>query len=376
MNANNSGTSNTGSQSNPNTQTQAMLPPGIDANMIAAILAALQASGVSAQTQSTTTKAAKIKIKEPDTYDGKNRGGDTKRFILSCENDFQARSNNFPDDEAQIQFALSYLGGTTQAWGDVILQDLLGAQISPATTNWSNFKTEFIQAFGDPDKEGTAIQKLEALSQDNRPAATYAVDLRCIKADISWNEQAFMHAYRQGLRADVKNGLVYHDKPTMLEKLIELSIQIDDRLWEQKQEKGSDHSNKPQHRPSPRPTPTPAQPSSEAPNAFAHNRLVPIQIDAARRGRLMPEERARGINYPPNNYTNTIAATQTPTTNAPSPRPNNSFTVSIAPQSTNRSDSNDGGFLQGFPPAHSDCATLRSKVSDLSASRLLNCYKI
>ncbi|KAG8942775.1 hypothetical protein FRC04_003506 [Tulasnella sp. 424] len=179
----------------------------VDPNLIAAIVAALQASGVGTQVQPTTTKTTRMKIKEPDTYDGKNRGGDAERFILSCENYFRARASDFPDDEAQIQFALSYLTGTAQAWGDIILKDLLMTQSLTASSDWSDFKDEFIKAFGDPDKEGTAVRKLEALSQGNRPAATYAADFRRIKADIAWNEQAFMHAYRQGLRADVKDGL-------------------------------------------------------------------------------------------------------------------------------------------------------------------------
>ncbi|KAG8940952.1 hypothetical protein FRC04_004866 [Tulasnella sp. 424] len=129
--------------SNSSTQTQPTLPTGVDANMIAAIIATLQASGVGAQAQSTTTKTTKIKIKEPDT----------------------SRSSDFPDEEAQIQFALSYLMGNAQAWGDVILRDLLTTQTYLTSSDWDDFKDEFIKAFGDPDKEGTAIRKLEALSQ-------------------------------------------------------------------------------------------------------------------------------------------------------------------------------------------------------------------
>ncbi|KAG9020597.1 hypothetical protein FS837_008059, partial [Tulasnella sp. UAMH 9824] len=149
----------------------------IDPTIVAAVIAALQTAGIGAQAQ---PKATKMKIKEPEKYDGKNRGGDA---------------------------------------------------------NWRSFKKAFITAFGDPDKEGTAIRKLESLTQGNRPAATYAADFRRLKADIAWNEQAFMHAYQQGLRADVKDGMVYHNKPDTLEKLIALTIRIDDRLWERKQEK-------------------------------------------------------------------------------------------------------------------------------------------
>ncbi|KIO24590.1 hypothetical protein M407DRAFT_26012 [Tulasnella calospora MUT 4182] len=54
------------------TQTQPVLP-GVDLLVIAAIMATLQAAGVGAQAPpQVQPKATKMKIKEPDTYDGKN----------------------------------------------------------------------------------------------------------------------------------------------------------------------------------------------------------------------------------------------------------------------------------------------------------------
>ncbi|KAG9033066.1 hypothetical protein FS837_002554, partial [Tulasnella sp. UAMH 9824] len=95
----------------------------IDPTIVAAVIATLQMAGIGAQAQ---PKATKMKIKEPEKYNGKNRGGDAEQFILSCKNYFRAWPSNFPDDEAQIQFTPSYLTGTAQAWGDIILRDILG----------------------------------------------------------------------------------------------------------------------------------------------------------------------------------------------------------------------------------------------------------
>ncbi|KAG9020308.1 Retrotransposon-derived protein peg10, partial [Tulasnella sp. UAMH 9824] len=226
--------------------------------------------------------------------------------------------------------------GAAQSWGDILLRDLLGAAVRDDTDDWDEFKKSFVSAFGDPDKEGTAICKLESLNQGNWPAA----DFRCISADIAWNDQALRHAYRQGLSAGVKDGLIYHDKPSTLEELIKLSIRIDDRIWERKQERGGDNNprSQPRLQPRPQPSPTPAPPSN-APNAFSHSQPVPIHVDAARRGRLTPEEHSRRqreglcfycgekghtaaahqrprqavIDYQvPQSYAPTIAATQSP----------------------------------------------------------------
>ncbi|KAG8898764.1 hypothetical protein FRC01_010772, partial [Tulasnella sp. 417] len=114
----------------------------IDPNVLGAIVAAIQMAN---QNQA-QTKNAKVKIKEPETYNGKGRGGEADRFILACENYFRARSSDFPNDETRVQFALSYLTDTAQAWGDVILRDLLGAQNLAASVNWKRFKKEFLAA--------------------------------------------------------------------------------------------------------------------------------------------------------------------------------------------------------------------------------------
>ncbi|KAG8928456.1 hypothetical protein FRC01_005934, partial [Tulasnella sp. 417] len=123
----------------PSTTTQGAT---IDQNMLAAIIAAVQM----ANNQSQVNRSSKVKIKEPEPYDGKGRGGEADRFILACENYFKARSSDFPSDETRVQFAISYLTSTAQAWGDVILRDLLGTPALIASTNWKRFKKEFLAA--------------------------------------------------------------------------------------------------------------------------------------------------------------------------------------------------------------------------------------
>ncbi|KAG8921822.1 hypothetical protein FRC01_014873, partial [Tulasnella sp. 417] len=261
----------------------------IDQNVLAAIVAAIQMAN---QNQA-QTRNGKVKIKEPEPYNGKGRGGEADRFILACENYFRACSSDFPNDETRVQFALSYLTDTAQAWGDVILRDLLGTQNLATSVNWKRFKKEFLAAFGDPDKEGTATRKLEDLTQGNRPATSYIADFRRLKVDVPWNEK--------GLRSDIKDGMVYHKKPTTLEGYMELARQIDDRIWERKQEKAGDSNPhpKPQPRPQPSQLPRPQAPAplpvntSNAPNAFAHSQPVHIHIDASEKGKPSPEERER-----------------------------------------------------------------------------------
>lgn len=188
-------------------------------------------------------KAGKIKIREPEPYDGKKRGTKADQFIDDCDLYFKIKKADFPDGETKIIFAITYLTDVAKTWSSPILRDILGKQKKLESRNWLAFKNAFAKAFGDPDKEGAAIRELEALIAKGQkgPAVGYASDFRRITMEIDWDESTFIHYYRQGLKEEVKDALVYHPIPTNLDDLIELSIRIDERIWERKQERSGDH---------------------------------------------------------------------------------------------------------------------------------------
>ncbi|KIO19276.1 hypothetical protein M407DRAFT_31059 [Tulasnella calospora MUT 4182] len=171
-----------------------------------------------------------------------------------------------------------------QAWGEVILKDVLGLQL-----------------------KRTAIRELDASEQGKGPVWTYAAELRRIIVDIDWNDQAYVHAYQPGLSYAIKEELVHFDKPKTLEKYIALTLKINNRLTKQRLEKAHDQGHRlhqpyrqqPCHIPPPPapmrvPTLNPAPKKQfDAPNDFSHSQPVPIQVDRARGGPMSAEEKAR-----------------------------------------------------------------------------------
>lgn len=267
----------------------------------------------------TASKKPKIKIREPEVYDGKKRGLAADQFIESCKLYFLVKKEEFEDERMMIVFAISYMTEVAKTWASPILRDVLGRQKKKEGRKWEAFEEEFVKAFGDPDKEAAAIRQLEALIEKGQkgPATQYASDFRRITMEINWDESTFIHYYRRGLKEEVKDALVYHPIPTSLDVLVNLSIRLDERIWERKQEKNNDHHPRPPPRPQPRPStnpflnqaptyqappPQPPQPSFQtiraspnniAPNAFNHTQPVPIHIDASKRGPVSAEEKAK-----------------------------------------------------------------------------------
>ncbi|KAG8906305.1 hypothetical protein FRC01_008066 [Tulasnella sp. 417] len=181
---------------------------------------------------------------------------------------------------------------TAQAWAEPTLIDNLGGQTRRELRDWDAFKDAFDRSFGDPNKEAMAIRELEKLKQGTGPASKYASEFRRMIVGINWNEDTFIWRDNKGPNEEVKDGLINFPVQTTLDDLINLSICIDDRLYQRKMERQEDHHHWPNPRtqpPKPQALPAPTAPSN-TPNTFAHSTPVPIHVDANCRGPPLAEE--------------------------------------------------------------------------------------
>ena len=67
-------------------------------------------------------KPEKIKVREPDTFDGTNPRK-LRDFLVSCNLHFRDRSDVFTSDEKRILFIVSYLKGLALSWFESGLND-------------------------------------------------------------------------------------------------------------------------------------------------------------------------------------------------------------------------------------------------------------
>ncbi|OMJ17717.1 Retrotransposon-derived protein PEG10 [Smittium culicis] len=116
---------------------------------------------------------------------------------------------------------------------------------------------------------------------------TYASDFRRLSALISWNDSALCSQYYEGLKEDVKDLFARFDRPESLPELIDLSIKIDNRLFERTLEK----SIRPRQYFNNTPFVSPVtKPDRETPSQYQ-----PMEIEGTttRRTTLTPQERQR-----------------------------------------------------------------------------------
>ena len=86
--------------------------------------------------QPQVAKPEKIKVHEPDTFDGTNPRK-LRDFLVSCNLHFCDRSDVFASDEKRILFILSYLKGSALSWFKPGLNvSLAPDQDDPALHTW------------------------------------------------------------------------------------------------------------------------------------------------------------------------------------------------------------------------------------------------
>ena len=189
-------------------------------------------------------------------------------------------------------YAATYLRGSAYAW----VQPYLDQDILPAwMDDFPSFSRKIISIFGHPDLAHTSICKLEGLKQ-TKSAATYAAEFHCHAVFTQWNDEALCHLFYKGLKETVKDDLAHHDKTGSLDGLIDLSIKLDNRLYERSLERGPTrplvHHTQAQlvHPVTPHPTPT--HPAGTANTPLPVGGPRPMELDASQthHGPLTPQE--------------------------------------------------------------------------------------
>src|SRR5438477_12388266 len=86
--------------------------------------------------------------------------------------------------------------------------------------------------YGDPDIVKSKTCEINALCQTSS-VSVYASKFRRLQAYITWNDQALFDRFYDGLRDNVKDGLVHENpRPILLETLISAALRIDAHIYE------------------------------------------------------------------------------------------------------------------------------------------------
>jgi len=209
---------------------------------LADALAALARNTVSAPAPVVTRSdpAPKVKARAPDTFDGSDPSKlDT--FVTQCMMYIALRAAEFPSEDTQVTFMLSYLKGAAFDWFQTELMHYMQNFSTVAPPIWlsssQTFLSELTRIFGPRDPIGDAISQLENLRyRDSGRAIRYTTDFNRHARRTGWNEAALYRRYYTGLPDRLKDDLARIGKNPSLVGLQEQIQILDQRYWERQNE--------------------------------------------------------------------------------------------------------------------------------------------
>ena len=202
------------------------------------------------------TISSKIKLEPPTKYTRKKE--ELIGFLTALCSYFHLYSAQFYIVASRILFAASRLDSNTLRQFKPTQRDFLlklADKRNEFTTaifeSYKRFEKELRKVFKDTDKKRYTQERLALLHQ-TKSASTYATQFRQDSLQASINDEGLIQLFYKGLKEEVKDELYRLNRPATLDKYIEIAIQIDDRLYIQKQQKkndrkytiNSDNSNK------------------------------------------------------------------------------------------------------------------------------------
>jgi hypothetical protein len=183
-----------------------------------------------------------LRPRQPDSYNGD--ADKLQGFLTSLRSYQMYYPVQFTTDELRVRHAMGFLKDKALRTMEPIIRDYVNHpyhERKEATKyiyeKYEHFEKELTSAFGIMDEKREAEAKIRQLTQKGS-AAAYLAEYRYQCAKLDWNEAANMAQVYHGLKSEVKDAMVnIQDKPTTLNDLAALVVDIDNRQYERRKEK-------------------------------------------------------------------------------------------------------------------------------------------
>ena len=179
-----------------------------------------------------------LKVNPPDEYHGQRSKLDT--WLVQCERYFAFKGGSV-DEKKKVLFATTFFRGKAEDWikpkTKEYLFDPKDKDVQGFFEEWDQFKKEVERVFGIANEDKIAERRIQELVQ-TKSAAEYAAEFQRWADRTEWDESALQYMYRKGLKEEVKDELMRDGRAIdNLKELMEVAIDLDDRLYERKIER-------------------------------------------------------------------------------------------------------------------------------------------
>ena len=176
------------------------------------------------------------KVSTPDTFDGTR--DKLKGYVTQVGTYMAFNKDLFQKEEEKVLYAASFLRGPAAAWFQPYTIEFMsdgpnGTVTAHLFATFENYLVTINQTFGTVNETQDAERNVMALKQLGA-ASTYTTKFMQYRAHLSWDETALCAAYYQGLKDHLKIELAKTERPTELSKLVDIVVNLDDRIYDAK----------------------------------------------------------------------------------------------------------------------------------------------
>ena len=188
-----------------------------------------------ATAEPTAAPATKVKVPKPDLYRGDRKK--TQDFITQLNDYIHFSHGQFANEAEKVLYASTFLRDSAEQWFRPYKreqQEKPSEQRNEATvklfSSYSAFTRALKEAFTGLDEARLATRTLMNLKQKGSVQDYTTRFQDAVYLTAGQHSDATLQAfYYQGLREEIKDAMVYHDRPENLSKLIELAQLMDRR---------------------------------------------------------------------------------------------------------------------------------------------------
>ncbi|MBW0529233.1 hypothetical protein O181_068948 [Austropuccinia psidii MF-1] len=183
-----------------------------------------------------------------DSFDG-TQPFKVRSFIQSCQLIFHNYLANFTQDRKKVLYATSFLIGRAAKSIETYLSNLTNHDPNYLLNSWKLSESQLFTLFGDPNEVRKAEADLDSLRmKEGGNVSLYIADFRSWVSRIGdWGERALIHHFRKGFPSRILDQLASHpSRIDSLQDLMYITLELDTRYHERKNEKSHHQEKKPE----------------------------------------------------------------------------------------------------------------------------------
>ena len=175
-----------------------------------------------------------VDAKVPTSFNGDDHTK-LRDFLFECKLSFDMKPSMYSTEQSRVLYAIQHLDGMAKR---NFRRYCEAGFTDPKVNRWDSFVQELETVFGDPDRIGSASDKILGLKMNEGSRVfRYTIPFRELADELGWPDVVLHRLYYKGLPNRIKDVWAASGPPPNFDDLVRASQLADNRYWQRVDEK-------------------------------------------------------------------------------------------------------------------------------------------